>query len=96
MKPPTAFLRDDFDKPSPILTSARHQPLSVEDLLSILRAAEAARVLRSALQAAGLERVAAAVTTARSAPTVWLMPLEPTEARELAAFIDRSQLALRG
>jgi hypothetical protein len=95
MAPPTAFLEDGFDQ-LPRLPAVRHQPLSLDDLTAILRAAEAARVLRAALQAAGLDRVAAQVTTARSAPTVWLMPLKPTEARELAAFIDRSRLALRG
>jgi hypothetical protein len=80
----------------PIFTSAIGQPVGADDLAAILRAAEAARVLQGALHAAGLDRIAAHVTTGRVAPKVWLLPLEPADARELAALIDRSLLPSKG
>jgi hypothetical protein len=76
-----------------MLTAVLHEPVNVDDLGSVRRAAQAARVLRAALQAAGLERIAAHVTTGSLAPTVCLPPLEPADARDLAAFINRSLLA---
>jgi hypothetical protein len=93
MEPPTT--RGSSGAPvSPLrLTAALRQPFSAANRGSMLRAAEAARVLRAALQAAGLERIAAHVTTGGLAPTVCLLPLEPADARELAALIDRSLLA---
>jgi hypothetical protein len=57
-------------------------------------AAEAARVLKAALVAAGLHESAGLV--GRIAPTVWVQPLDPADARALAALIDRALLAVGG
>jgi hypothetical protein len=92
MEPPTTRGSSGVPVSPPRLTAALRQPFSAANRGSMLRAAEAARVLRAALQAAGLERIAAHVTTGGLAPTVWL-PLEPADARDLAALIDRSLLA---
>jgi hypothetical protein len=93
MEPPTTPGVSGAPVPPPMLTAALHQPVSADDPGATRRAAQAARVLQAALQAAGLERIAAHVTTGSLAPTVCLPPLEPADARELAAFINRSLLA---
>jgi hypothetical protein len=59
-------------------------------------AAEAARVLKAALVAAGLHEAAGLVTVGRIAPTVWVQPLDRADARALAALIDRALLAVGG
>jgi len=51
------------------------------------RAGEAVRLLRWALEAAGLSRLATQVVIGRMAPTVWVMPLHPADAGEVAAVI---------
>jgi hypothetical protein len=74
-----------------------HEPTSVHALADAYQTHEAARVLKAALEAAGLPRIARLVTDAPgSGPHgVQLLPMRPDEARELAAFVDRSRLALR-
>jgi hypothetical protein len=95
MEPPTTPGVSGDPMPPSMLTAALHQPANVDDLGPMRRAAQAARVLRAALQAAGLERIAVHVTAGSLASTVCLPSLEPADARELAAFINRSLLAGR-
>lgn len=78
---------------------APNEPTTLHAAASNQRAQEAGRVLQAALAAAGLSRVARLVITERAGPSteaVELMPLRPDEARQLAALIDRSLLAVHG
>jgi hypothetical protein len=87
MEPPSVV----HHLPATCTSASNHH---VDDPAANPRAAEAARVLRSVLQSAGLGRVAAHVATGRAAPTVWLLPIEPADARDLAALIGRALLVL--
>jgi hypothetical protein len=73
----------------PIRTSADDRHVGLDYLIANLRAVEAARVLKDALHAAGLGRVAAQMASGRGAPTIRMLPIEPTDARGLAAFVGR-------
>jgi hypothetical protein len=70
---------------------------TVHTVAEIHQSHEAARILQAALTAAGLPQIARLVITDApgSGPhCVQLLPLRPDEARDLAAFVDRSRLAL--
>jgi hypothetical protein len=69
---------------------------SVHALARAHQAHEASRVLQAALKAAGLPQIARLVVTDQPGPGPYAVHLSmrPDEARELAAFIDRSRLAL--
>jgi hypothetical protein len=62
------------------------------------RGAQAARVLRAALDTAGFGRLARLVTAEDSAGSgsgmVGMAAMRPHEARELAALVDRAQQAI--